>query len=77
MVLEVNERGKQFYITLRDLVEQMYKHSFHLQYKNQFDDSKNQVLCKLKEELPKNWSMRPVKFLIEKTYNNKKKSFKK
>ena len=41
VVLDVNERGIFFYITLRDLVEQKYKCSFHLQYKNQSDDSKN------------------------------------
>ena len=33
VVLEVNERGKNFYKSLRDLVEQMYRRSFHLQYK--------------------------------------------
>ena len=30
VVLEVNERGEIFYKSLRDLVERMYRHSFHL-----------------------------------------------
>ena len=47
VVLEVNERGKNFYKSLRDLVERMYRHFFYLQYKNQSNDSKNQILCKL------------------------------
>ena len=41
VVLEVNERGKNFYKNFRDLVERMYRCSFHLQYKNQSNDSKN------------------------------------
>ena len=65
MVLEVNERGKNFYKNLRDLVEQMYKRSFHLQ------DSRNKILFKLQDEFPENWSMRHVTLLIEKTYKKK------
>jgi hypothetical protein len=76
-VLEVNERGKNFYKTMRDIVEQTYRHTFHLQYINQSNDSKNQVISKLHEAFPEQWSMRPVRLAIEKTYNNKKKSFKK
>jgi hypothetical protein len=76
VVLEVNERGKLFYKTLRDIVERMYRCTFHLQYKNQSNDSKNQVIHKLQEAFPEQWSMRPVRLAIEKTYNNKKKSFK-
>ena len=33
-VLEVNEREKYFYKTMRDIVERTYRHTFHLQYKN-------------------------------------------
>ena len=66
VVLEVNERGENFYKTMRDIVEQTYRRSFHLQYINQFNDSKNWVT------FPKQWSMRPVRFAIAKTYNNKK-----
>ena len=77
VVLEVNERGKTFYKSLRDLVEQIYKRSFHLQYKNQSNDSKNQILSKLQEEFPDNWSMRHVILLIEKMHNNKKEGMKK
>ena len=77
MVLEVNERGKNFYKILRDLVEQMYRCSFDLKLKNQSNDLKNQILSKLQEEFPENWSMRHVKLLIEKTYNNKKEGMKK
>ena len=47
VVLEVNKRGENFYKCLRDLVETMYRRSFHLQYKSQTNDSKNQILCKL------------------------------
>ena len=71
VVLEVNERVKNFYKSLRDLVERMYRHSFHLQYKNKSNDSKNQVLSKLQEEFLENWSMRHVILLIEKTYKKK------
>ena len=41
VVMVVNERGKKLYITLRDIMEIMYKHSFNLQYKKQSNDSKN------------------------------------
>ena len=54
----------------------MYRHFFHLQYKNQSNNSKNQILCKLQEVFPQNWSMRHVRLLIEKTYNNKKEEMK-
>jgi hypothetical protein len=54
VVLEVNERGKLFYKTLRDIVERTYRHTFHLQYKNQSNDSKNQVIHKLQEEFLSN-----------------------
>ena len=77
MVLGVNERGENFYKTLRDLVEWMYRWSFHLQYKNQNNDSKNQILSKLQEKFPENWSMRHGIILIAKTYNNKKEGMKK
>ena len=76
VVLEVNERGKNFYKSLRDLVERMYRRFFHLQYKNQSSDSKNQILSKLQEEFPENWSMRHVRLLIAKTDNNKKEGMK-
>ena len=76
VVLEVNERGKFFYKSLRDLEEWMYRRSFHLQYKNQSNDSKNQILFKLQDEFPENWSMRQVKLLIAKMYNNKKEGMK-
>jgi hypothetical protein len=72
VVLEVNERGKLFYRSLRDIVERTYRCTFHLQYKNQSSDSKNQVIHKLQEVFPEPWSMRPVRLAIEKTYNNKK-----
>jgi hypothetical protein len=45
--LEFNERGKLFYVTFRDIVERTYRLTFHLQYKNQSNDSKNQVICTL------------------------------
>ena len=77
VVLEVNKRGENFYKTLRDLVERMYRLSLNLQYKNQSNDSKNQILSKLQEEFPENWSMRHVRLLIAKTYNNKKEGMKK
>ena len=45
-VLQVNERGKYLYNTMRDIVERTYKHTFHLQYKNKSSDSKKQVIQK-------------------------------
>ena len=75
--MQVNERGKNFYKSLRDLLERMYRRSFHLQYKKQSNDSKNQILSKLQEEFPENWSMRHVKLLIAKMSNNKKEGMKK
>jgi hypothetical protein len=77
VVLEVNERRENFYKTMMDIVEQTYRHNFHLQYKNQSNNSRNQVASKLHEAFPEKWSMRPVRITIEKTYNNKKKTFKK
>ena len=76
MVLEVNERGKTFYKTLRDLVERMYRHSFHLQYKNQSSGSKNQILSKLQDEFLENWLMRHVRILIVKTYKKEEEGMK-
>jgi hypothetical protein len=76
VVLEVNERGENVYKTMMDIVERTYKRTFHLQYRNQYNDSKNQVISKLHEVLLEKWSMRPVILAIEKTYNNKKESFK-
>ena len=72
VLLEVNENGKRFYKLVRDILERMYRCTFHLQFRNQFNGSKNQVIYKLQEAFPKQWSMRPVKLAIEKTYNNKK-----
>ena len=72
VVLEVNRRGKDFYNTMRDIVERTYICTFHLQYKNKSNDSKNKVICKLQQAFPDKWSMRPIKLAIAKTYNNKK-----
>ena len=71
VVLEVNERGKNFYKSLRDLVERMYRRYFHLQYKNQSIDSKKFFLSKLQDEFLENWSMRHVRLLTEKMYKKK------
>ena len=57
---------------MRDIVERTYKRTFHLQYRNQSNDLKNQVICKLQEVFPEKWLMRPVRLAIAKTYNNKK-----
>ena len=72
LVLEVNRRCKEFYNNTRDIVERNYRCNFHLQYRNKSNDSKNQIICKLQEAFPEQWSMRPVRISIEKTYNNKK-----
>jgi hypothetical protein len=77
VVLEVSEREYLFYKTMRDIVERTYRQTFHLQYINQSNDSKNQVIYKLEEAFPEQWSMRHVRIGVEKTYNNKKESFKK
>ena len=49
VVLEVNAMREFFYKTMRNIVERTYKRNFHLQYKNQSNDSKNQVIYKLQE----------------------------
>jgi hypothetical protein len=41
VMLEVNERRKMFYRTLRDTLERTYRRHFQLKYKNQYSDSKN------------------------------------
>ena len=55
-MLEVNERGKCFYKTIANIVERTYRCTFHLQYKNQSSDSKNQVIHKLHVALLEQWS---------------------
>ena len=77
VVTEVNERGIFFNKIMRDIVEQTYRCTFHLQYRNQYNHPKNQVISKLQEAFTEQWSMRPVRLAIEKKYNNKKESFKK
>ena len=76
VVLEVNRRGKQFYNNMRDIVERTCRHTFHSKYRNQSNDLKNQIICKLQEAFPEQWSMRHVRLAIAKTYNNKKVSLK-
>jgi hypothetical protein len=76
VVFDVNVRIKLFYIALRYIVERTYRCNFHLQYKNQSNDFKNQVICTLQEAFSESWSMRPMRLAIEKTYNNKKESIK-
>ena len=41
VALEVNRRGKEFYNTMRYIVEITCICTFHLQYRNQSNDSKN------------------------------------
>jgi len=57
-------------------MERTYRRNFHLQYKNQSSDSKNQVIRTLQEVFFQPWSMRPMRLAIAKTYNNKKESYK-
>jgi hypothetical protein len=71
VLLEVNERGKLFYKTFRDIVERTYRHTFHSHYKNQSNKFKNQVIHKLQEEFLEQWLMRPLRLAIEKNCNNK------
>ena len=52
MVMEVNRSGKEFYNTMRDIVEIMYIWNFYLQYRNQSNDSKNHIICKLQDMFP-------------------------
>jgi hypothetical protein len=52
VVLEVNERRKLFYRALRDIVERTYRRNFHLQYKNQSNDSRNYLMRTLQEAFP-------------------------
>ena len=76
VLMEINRMCKEFYNTLRDIVERTCRRTFHLRYINQSNDSKNQIICNLEEAFPKKWPMRPVKFAIAKTYNNTKESLK-
>ena len=77
VVLEVNIRGKDYYKkTMTDIVERTYRYNFHLQYRNQSNDSKNRVIYKLQETFTVQLSMRHVKLAIAKTYNSKKESLK-
>ena len=69
--LQVNKRGKYFYKTLRDIVERSYRCTFHIKYKSQFTDSKNQVIHKLQEVFPKQWLMRYVRLTIVEKNNLK------
>ena len=39
--------GIFFYKTMINIVDRTYRHAFHLQYKNQSNDSKNQIIQKL------------------------------
>jgi hypothetical protein len=50
VVLEVNDRGIVFHKIMRDLVEIFYRHNFHLQYKNQTNDSNIIVLFIFQED---------------------------
>ena len=70
-VIQVNQRGKCSYKTLRNITERTYRCTFHLQYKNQSTDSKNQVIYKLQESFPGQWLMQHVRFAMENNYNNK------
>jgi plasmid rolling circle replication initiator protein Rep len=72
VALEVNERGNMFYKALRDIVENTYRRHFHLQYKNQSNDFKNQVMHILQEAFLEPWSLRPVRLAIKITHDNKK-----
>jgi hypothetical protein len=57
---------------MRDIVEKTYRRTFHLQYRNQSNDSKNQVISKIQEVFPKKWSMRPVRLAIAKNIQQQK-----
>lgn len=61
---------------MRDIVERTYRHTFHLHYKNQSDESKNQLITKLQEAFLEQWALRPVRLAMAKTYNNKNEYFK-
>ena len=54
---------------MRDVVERIYRCTFHLQYKNQSSDSKNQVIYKLLQAFPEKLSMIPMRLAIEKDYD--------
>ena len=77
VVLEVNEKGI-FYIykSMRDIAKIMYRRTFNLHYRNQSNESKNQVISKLHEAFPDQWLMRPVRLAIEKHTTTKKSNLK-
>jgi len=74
VVLEINQKGGNFYRTMRNIVERTYRCTFQLQYRIQSNDSKNQVIFKLHKAFPKQWLVRPVRLAITKTYNNNNKN---
>ena len=51
---------------MRDIVERTYRCYFHVQYKNQSNGSKNQVIFKLQQEFLEQCSMRPMGLVITK-----------
>jgi hypothetical protein len=53
-VLQVNERGKCFYNTRRDIVERTYICNCHLQYKNQSSYFKTQVIQNYRKHFQSN-----------------------
>ena len=65
-------RGGFFYKVMGYKLEREHRHSFYSQYKNQPDDSNNQVIYKLQQVFPKQQPRRLVRLAIAKTYNNNK-----
>lgn len=65
-------KGGFFLQNMRNLVKRMYRRTLQLQYKNQSNDYKNQIIFKLQEVFLEKWSMRHVRLAMAKTYNNKK-----
>jgi hypothetical protein len=66
-VLEINQGEGKWgggYKPMRDIMEWTYKRTFHSQYRNQSNDSKNHVISKLQEAFLEQWLMRPVRLAI-------------
>ena len=64
--LQVNQRGKYFYKTLRNIMKRRYRRTHHLQYRNQSIESKNRVIYKLHQAIPEQWSMQHARLAMEK-----------
>ena len=56
---------------MSDIAERTYRRTFYLQYKNQSNHSKNQVIHKPHEAFIGQWLLQAIRLAIKKNYNKK------